>query len=132
MRASVPAMGTEKKDQWDALDAEDNPAPGVSPEIARALLATNPALREGGMNTDLVIKQSAAAPGAQKPVQKAAAAPGASLADTAKQLEKGLADAQARFNADKKALLTQLTQWLTVNDPELRSPFTQQVLDQKK
>lgn len=125
-------MGTDKKDEWDELEQAE-PTPGISPEIARALLNTNPALREGGMTTDLMIKQrNAATPVANKPMAAAKSSASSSLADTAKLLEKGLADAQARFNADKKALLDQLTSWLSINDPELRSPFTQQVLEQKK
>src|SRR5262245_18839741 len=54
---NVTAMADQKnKDEWDELDEKEG-EPGISPEIARALLATNPALRKGGMDTDLLMKQ---------------------------------------------------------------------------
>jgi hypothetical protein len=136
--------GDKNKDAWDDLAEKEAAAQGISPEIARAVLATNPQLREGGMTTDLLIKQGGK-PGAAA-AQRAAGKPieaGESLADLAKLLdkrltdakqkrEKELADAEQRFVGEKKAMLDALVQWLAQRDPELRSPFTQQVLEQKK
>ena len=140
-------MGQSKdKDAWDDLADEDAKAQGISPEIARAVLATNPQLRDGGMTTDLLVKQhqkpGAAGPGKASDKPKPVTT-GASFIETAKQLEKRfneakskrereLMEAEARFTAEKKALLEAMTQWLVQNDPELRSPFTQQMLEQKK
>ena len=143
-------MGTGKNkdsDAWDDLDAADGGANrGISPEIARALLNTNPAMRDNGMTTDLLVKTIQ-----KNPKPGAAVAPGAaakpamtdSFIDTAKALEKRfaeakskrdkeLAEAESRFVAERKVLLDSMIDWLVKHDAELRSPFTQQMLEQKK
>jgi phosphoenolpyruvate-protein kinase (PTS system EI component) len=120
----------KNKDEWDDLEEAEKDTSGISPEIARALLNTNPALRQGGMNTDLLIKQRKGA--APATPEKKESRSEQSLADMAKTLEKRLQDAQTQLANEKKALLESLVQWLKLNDPELRSPFTQQVLEQKK
>lgn len=146
---SLHAMtGGKQKDEWDDLADKEAANQGISPEIARAVLATNPTLREGGMTTDLLVKKHspstatvakpANATPAAKPMQT-----GESLANTAKALEKRLSDAKAKrekdlaeaeahFVGEKTAMLEALVAWLKQHDPELRSPFTQQVLEQKK
>ena len=131
-------------DAWDELDAADGGGNrGISPEIARALLNTNPAMRDGGMTTDMLVKtvQKTTKPGAAPAIAKPAL--NDSFTDTARALEKRfaeakakrdkeLAEAEGRFAAERKALLDSMIDWLGKHDPELRSPFTQQMLEQKK
>lgn len=135
--------GGKNKDEWDDLADKAAAEQGISPEIARAVLATNPTLRAGGMSTDMLVKQSKPNQQQGKVAPKPGAPASGSLVDVSKVLDKRLADAKTKrekdiadaeqhFAAEKKALLESLTQWLHQNDPELRSPFTQQVLEQKK
>jgi hypothetical protein len=139
------ANGKNKdSDAWDELDAADGGGNrGISPEIARALLNTNPAMRDGGMTTDMLVKTVQKNPKAGAAAAPAKAAQSDSFTDTAKTLEKRfaeakskrdreMAEADARFVAERKALLDAMTDWLVKHDPELRSPFTQQMLEQKK
>ncbi|MCC6810607.1 MAG: hypothetical protein IT381_24465 [Deltaproteobacteria bacterium] len=130
-------MGDKKDDDpWQTLDSQQ--AQGISPEMARKLLSMNPAMRERGMTTAQLVKDSASAkPGSVKPAAKAAPEGGfeTELVELKNKLdaeEKRIAEAQkqleqARAEA-KQASFHGVVKWLLSKDPDITSPLNQQVL----
>lgn len=146
-------------EDWDDLLGEAKQS-GISPDMARALLKMNPAMRAQGVNTAWVVNQSQDAQ--HKKEQKAAGSTVAQKAPTASsgkasptvagggdvyQLIDGFAaraqqdeqqiDAQIKKlqeakHLQQKRLLEELMQALAQKDPELLSPFTQQALTDKR
>jgi hypothetical protein len=124
---------------------------GISPDLARKLLEMNPKLRNDGFDTVGLVNQSQnAAVGKPPPKPTAPAAkptqptaPSESVVDTLAAIGKSLGEAEQTIDReiaalqDKKkqasaAALAQWIAWLQAHDPELRSPFTQEVLADEK
>lgn len=144
--------GKPPRDEWDELvDASGAPdTTGISPEIARRVLDMNPRMRDEGKDTAWLVNESqanklkggaqpgkAAPPGNKpaRPSESVVATVGAlkaQMADAEKRHAKEVAEAQARLAQTKAQTLDALVSWLKQNDPELRSPFTQQVLEEDK
>jgi hypothetical protein len=146
-------------DEWDdALG--DKAQPTVSPDVVRKLLEMNPSLRERGMTTNIAMnqmtdaqaqKQFADAQGkkpastgvAAKPVTRPPAASNTDIVAAFRELKKRLGDGNKRIDDDMQKLKKQreelavamrdeLTNWILKNDPDMRSPVTQSMLDQEK
>lgn len=132
---------------------------GVSPSIAKALLQLNPALREQGFTTTSLVAGSQQASAAKNapPTEKgksaaaptAAPSPGSAHSPTADTfalfegfsgqiatIEEEAKRQRAAIEANRqRALLTireHLEKWLLENDPDLRSPVTQEALQRHK
>jgi len=143
--AKSPAKSDDNK--WDNMLGESSPE--MSPEIARALLAMNPSLREQGMNTKAVLSQSRqaqtgkVAPAA--PAQKIAPPKGGDIRvnEAGEKFRLMLAAEEAEVDAELKRLeqkranlrnemRERFASWLNGKDPELLSPYTQQLLQTEK
>lgn len=121
-------------DPWEKLDAQQKD--GLSPEMARKLLAMNPAMRDRGMNTQNLVADS----------QKKGAKPAAVASTSDKGLhseleairrhlddeEKRITEAQKQLERDrilaKEKSFASLVKWLLAKDPDITSPLNQQAL----
>jgi hypothetical protein len=151
----------KKDEDWDDMLAPAQQTPGLSPDMARALLSMNPKMREEGKNTAWVVREAQSAQkqakqGA-KPQTPSAVVPaslmpkaGTDVTGALQQLKKGFQSETERIEVEKKKLdeekkkleqqqaqlkaklLAELTQWLIAKDPELLSPLTQQALSDNK
>ncbi len=138
-----------KENAWRKSIAKVEQA-GVSPSIARALLQLNPNMREQGFTTAGLVAESQTA-SAQKPSAQAAQSPQSSpkaaanggvfdvLAATSTRVtaeQRRVADAIVKLEHEQKALkaaeLKAFETWLRDNDPDLRSPVTQDALARHK
>ncbi|MCC6808761.1 MAG: hypothetical protein IT381_15150 [Deltaproteobacteria bacterium] len=135
-------MADEKND-WRSKLGEKKPR-GVSPDVARKILDLNPKLREEGKDTAWMVGQSASAqqgnkaalapsPSASPPdSQKAFAAQQAALDKDDARIDTEIKRLQEEKAANKRRTLDELIAWLFENDPELRSPMTQQTMSETK
>jgi hypothetical protein len=125
---------------WD--DAADDVAKtvGVSASVAKALLAMNPALRDQGLDTMKLVRQSqdAAVPqqGAKAPA-KPSSKQGVydllrALDADVKRRDAELVAQIAQLEAERKKLAAgareNVSKWLVENDPDILSPVTQGAL----
>lgn len=125
---------------WDDAAEEDAKDSGVSPAVAKVLLAMNPGLREQGLDTMKVVRQSqdrAAKPEAQGSNKKDTGASGiyALLIDVEKEFKKKDAELLAQLQmieVERKKTANEardkLVQWLLKNDPDILSPVSQGAL----
>lgn len=144
-------MGDDKKlSGWATSLDDEGDTDGVQADIARKILAMNPALREAGVDTMTVLEKTkqhgAAQKGAAKaPAPQSGSAPVATtrVVDAVAEIKKSLAADERRLDAEiarlqqekanlKGAALGKLADWLAVNDPDLRSPVTQATLEDEK
>lgn len=141
---------------WDDLLGEAKSS-GISPDMARALLQMNPAMRDKGVNTAWVVNQSqdaqhagktgakpaTAKPATAKPATATASPSSGDVYQLIETHEKRMAEDETRFDLEIKKLneakqqnrariLAELMTALAAKDPELLSPFTQQALSDKK
>ncbi|MCC6806217.1 MAG: hypothetical protein IT381_02240 [Deltaproteobacteria bacterium] len=127
---------------WDDAAEEDAKEAGVSPAVAKALLAMNPALRAQGLDTKKVVRQSqdlAAGKGTADAKSAAKVDPSAGIYAVLAQLEAefkrkehelqsqlALIEVERKKNANDAR--DRLTQWLIKNDPDILSPVSQGAL----
>lgn len=142
----APAQTDAGADWDDALG--DRKVQTVSPDMVRRLLEMNPALRAQGLNTNYAVAQ---AHKAQNQAAQGHKAPAAGQSQTSNDdiftafasIKGELATQQKAFDTEierltreKKNALTatldRVQRWLQANDPDMRSPVTQQVLEQDK
>lgn len=139
-------MSDEKKNvraAWDDAAAQVVKETGVSPSVAKALLAMNPALRDQGLDTMKLVRQSQdaaaskAPAGGAKPAKPADKSDGiyAVLQGMDKDLQRRDAELKAeitRLEAERKRLAEasrqELSKWLVAHDPDILSPVTQGAL----
>ena len=137
---------TDGADWDDALG--DRKVQTVSPDLVRKLLAMNPALREQGLNTNFATAQAqkaqiAAAQGHKAPaagqsqtsnddIFTAFASMKGDLGTQQKQIDIEVERLTRERDALRTATLERVHRWLQTNDPDMRSPVTQQVLEQDK
>src|SRR5687768_10721081 len=83
MKTSLPYasnMGNDDDDEWGSILGKHKEV-ALAPDVARRLLELNPAMREKGMNTNMVVEQSRQASKAKQQAKsgqaKPEAAPGA-------------------------------------------------------
>jgi hypothetical protein len=129
---------------------------GITKEVARRLLELNPKMREGGLDTAAVMDQSKRARDQEKIPEKTQARPGAqqpisddiskevgrlkreleveeaTIAREEAGLKSELAKLVARRESAKLKTRDAVASWLEKNDPQVRSPVTQQVLADEK
>lgn len=132
-------------DWGDALD--DRAQQTVSPDVVRKLLEMNPALRESGMTTNAMVNQAkkahAQAASGQRGAANTTAAPVDDIFTVLGDWKRELAVEQQRIDTEIERLNKQrkevaaltkekMMRWLGANDPDMRSPVTQQVLEQEK
>ena len=115
----------------------------------RRLLATNPALRNQGLNTAsaaTMMQQARAGAGARTPNESGKARPAVSGPDVvalANEIKETLSKERKRLDAEQAELhkrrahlhsetRQRLEQWLEANDPDVRSPVTQKILERDK
>lgn len=136
------ANDDKKKDvmsSWDEA-ADDVAKPvGVSATVAKALLAMNPALRDQGLDTMKLVRQSqdAAVPQQGSKAAKPSAKQGVyellrALDADVKKRDAELMAQIAQLEVDRKKLAAQareaVSKWLVDNDPDILSPVTQGAL----
>lgn len=146
-------------EDWDDLLEGKEKVPGLSPDMARALLSMNPKLREEGKNTAWMVhssqqaQQSGAKGEKPKPPPSNVTVqtkPGADVFGVLDELKKHMEQETQRIDLEKRRLdderrkldeqmkklngqlLDQLCDWLLAKDPELLSPLTQQALSERK
>lgn len=147
-------MSDKKNDKvggWaGSLDDEEEDK-GVQADIARKILALNPSLRDAGVDTMRAVESTKArdekkvdqpdagvkGSAAPKPVQ------GNRIVDAIADVKRTLDTDDKRLEAEiarltkeraglKNAALERIMRWLQSNDPDLRSPVTQAMLQDEK
>ncbi|MCC6808658.1 MAG: hypothetical protein IT381_14635 [Deltaproteobacteria bacterium] len=157
----APPPGNKKKnepkpkapevDPWDGVLGEQE-QDAIPPDLARKLLDLNPALREAGEDTMRMVERSRKQASAQATAAQTGAAPIAATTAIPKstRIIDALADVKAALDRDEKrvdaeikklqaeksalkpAVLDRFCRWLSEHDPDLRSPVTQQALEDEK
>lgn len=124
---------------WDAFQLKDDKKAGLSPEMAKALLAMNPALREQGFCEKKLVAASQAPQTVQPVAAKSTesllevvAGETTRLAEAQRAADDAIAKLKAEKDAAKAAALAAVYAWLCKRDPDLLSPLTQRVLQQQK
>ncbi len=147
----------KSSDSWeDALGERAQQT--VSPEMVRKLLEMNPALREAGMTTNGAIDQvqqahlktANEASANKKPASVGIAATGRSGTPPGGDIVQAFGDFKQKLAAERKRIDDEMeklkkakddslaqtrervTQWLLQNDPDMRSPVTQTLLEKEK
>lgn len=122
---------------WDELAGEEKPA-GMSADMARKLLEMNPALRNQGLSTDVIVNR-APQPGGPKPqAQKAqgflelVALTVDGVTAEHRKIDEEIAALQRRKLAARDEAQQAIIKWLLGNDPDMLSPVTQRVIEQHK
>jgi hypothetical protein len=122
---------------WDELSSDEKPA-GMSPDMAKKLLAMNPALRQQGFSTEGIVAQK---PVRQTPKASASAAVGfdalvvaasGELAEERKLIAKEIEALERRGAEAKARALDRIGAWLLSNDPNMLSPVTQAAFNKHK
>lgn len=123
---------------WDDAAVDDAKSVGVTPSVAKVLLAMNPSLRDQGFDTMKAVRQSQNPNVAQQP-GGSPQAQGASVYDVLKRLEADvkkseaeIAQRMAALEAEKKQLhagaAELVSKWLLGHDADILSPVTQKAL----
>ncbi len=135
-------------EDWE-LALREKAQPGLSPELARKLLSMNPALRDRGADTASLVAEAQKARSGIRPPSAGNAQPAPNqdaatdglaavdalkqaFTDTNKQLDLEQKRIQEERSSNISRTLDAFHQWLRDNDPQLRSPFTQQLLSDEK
>lgn len=135
--ADDPDKKKSARASWDDAAVDDAKSVGVTPSVAKVLLAMNPNLRDQGLDTMKAVRQSQNPSTTQQPA--GSPAQGSSVYDVLKRLEadvkKGegeLAQRMAALEAEKKQLhagaAEVVSKWLLGHDKDILSPVTQKAL----